>query len=157
MADKDVEAALKRGRLIDRLHLVVIIAVSAVVLALTVNAWATKRTNDAQDRADAALIRQNDALLECVDRFATDLSEGLPVIRDATKERDDANTRALVALQSVLLQAVDGSVGRDDFTEAAAAIQSYLDAAENLDNKRLANPYPPPPSVSCRGVSPTAH
>lgn len=136
-------------------------AAAFVLLAvLAVVAIDAARTNRAQDealtQARAEQIEQNSKVLECVDRYTTELSEGQPEVRRATKRYNDALGRYASALLSVVIARSVDNLGTAAIGDAASALQSFQAAAAALDRAILANPVPPPPSVACRYVSPTA-
>lgn len=147
--------------------LVSLIAVVSLVLGV-VGVY----TNGRQDAVDAAQAQasaeqnkirdeQNRALLDCFDRFATDLSGGLPPVRKATANRDIAagsRDDALQRFSRLLVEFVttppaDQDEARAQFLDVVRELQSTgeaLDLAQQrLQKVREANPYPPPPSSFC--------
>lgn len=107
---------------------------------------------------------ENNALLDCFDGFATDLAGGLPPVREATAERDDAraaweNASSAVsrAIEEALSRAVSGApvdgsqvpVILGAFHDLDVASTELHKANQNLRQVRADNPYPPPPSEFC--------
>jgi hypothetical protein len=158
------EDEIKRTAKVRRAFVVVMVVYSLLLVAITLGTWDSQRTNDAQDQRDAAL-------LACFDRFATDLWQGLTPVRDATKRRDDAlrardDAEAAVFREQARLGAqrlLGNPVGVDDVARMMRTLKAFERAdqesdaaASELDTARLRYPYPPPPSVACANVSPTA-
>lgn len=136
----------KWRQLYDRTAPALAIICLAASLFASVGVFWNDRVNGQQDRARLA---DQTALLGCFDTFATDLSGGLPPVREASVQRDDALAAALLALQDGLVK-----VGTETFTAADLAtvirlFDTYRRESENLTRVRAANPYPPPPSKFC--------
>jgi hypothetical protein len=110
-------------------------------------------TNGRQDATAAAENKARDqynhTLLDCFDKFATDLAGGLPPVRTATAAANDALAAALVQLKTGLTRVGLGTFTDDDLQRIIRAFDTYQHANDELTKVRDANPYPPPPSTFC--------
>lgn len=144
------------ARWVPKINAVAFVLLAVVAIGLIDAARTNRAQDDALSAARAQQLQQNTALLECVDRYMTQTSDGQPEVRRATKRRDDAMGRAFIALQTVLALRATDNLGSRDLRDAVAALQEYRVAAAALDRAVLANPVPVPPSRACRSVSPAA-
>lgn len=132
--------------------------VLAIVIMLTAFSalgwsWQNSRADARQDRAALAENARRDAertqLLDCFDRFATDLAGGLPPVREATAQANDALARALGLLGKGLAKVGAGTFDEADLRGLIAAFDDYQRANDHLAQVRADNPYPSPPSTFC--------
>lgn len=128
----------------------VVSAVAIVGLILGVVGIYANNRQDAQADAEArARDADTKALLKCFDDFASDLSGGLPPVREATAATNDALSGALSSLQVGLVKVGTGTFKPSDLDSIIAAFDNYQHANDHLIKVREDNPYPPPPSTFC--------
>lgn len=105
--------------------------------------------NKARDEQNRALSEANQALLACFDDFASDLSGGLPPVREASAEAQDQLSQALATLQAGLVKVSVGTFKPSDLAAIIREFGEYQDANNELVKVRRDNPYPDPPSKFC--------
>lgn len=107
------------------------------------------RANAAQDRQR---VQDNASLLECVSNWGSSLTATLPPIRKASQARDDALADALSGqkgLRGALTKVSGGNFTPADLADLIRALNALQKADTELRAARAANPYPPPPSLTC--------
>lgn len=128
-------------------------AVSIIALGSLVLGVLGVYTNGRQDAVSAAENKARDSynrkLLDCFDEFASDLSGGLPPVREATAASGEALSQAMGSLQLGLVKVGSGTFQDDDLQRIIAAFDAYQKANQNLVKVRKENPYPPSPSEFC--------
>lgn len=131
-----------------------------VSMLASVGVYVTNNANRRQDReaetARAEAVATNRAFLRCLDDFASTLGAGLPPVRAATTDRDDALGRALVSaggLRGLVRKINAGDLAPRDLRRLERRLDAYDQADRALDRAREANPYPPPPSKACPALT----
>lgn len=128
-------------------------AVAGIALLTGIFGSTTSTINQrTTNRETSARIAQANSLLACFDRFAAALAGGLPPVRAASAERDDALESVLGSLNKVVSAAIKGTeIPPDDpiITGLVTSLNAYQAASSHLDQVRAENPYPPPPTQFC--------
>lgn len=131
--------------LVLAIGVVAAIGIMVGALATIVNVQQNAEAKAESEQRDA----QQKALLDCFDAFASQLADGLPPVRAASADRDDALALALDSLREGLVKAQQGGVGPADLDSIIESFATYQRAAAELTQVRGDNPYPPPPSAFC--------
>lgn len=132
----------------------ILMVVSLLIgIGAAVGTYVNDRANVRQDHQriidEAASSRAQQGLLECFDKFATQLAGGLPPVRAASAARDDALAAAEVELRDALVDIVSGADVKHELRKLVRALNAFQTASDHLSAVRAANPYPPAPATFC--------